>query len=68
MRNHNIWTVVEQALTAGEVPARGDLPIRKKKHLQNHGIFQLAETVDRREARWDDAQWRQNLQVSGWYC
>jgi len=53
---------------AGESPARGDLPVRKKKHLlQGHGIFQLAETVDRREARWDDAQWRQNLQVSGYY-
>ena len=64
MRYHNIRTVVEQA---GESPARGDLPIRKKKHLQSHGIFQLAETVERREARWDDAQWRQNLQVSGWY-
>ena len=35
--------------------------------MQGHGIFQLAETVDRRDARWDDAQWRQNLQVSGYY-
>ena len=61
-----VWTVVEQALVAGESPARGDLPVRKKKHLMHgHGIFQLAETVDRHEARWDDAQWRQNLQVSG---